>query len=250
MDSEIKLGNGTPINFRKTAKNVTYNGGTLEEPMNELSKITPYGEKLLAAENLTELRYLLQADVPMFYDDAEYTLWRPVGNPTKTSTNAKFGSALKVDAYNYLQTLEPVSLGGNPFTIQFWGYFPSTVPSGATFFSMGSAIQLKSFNTSLYLETVINGNRNSAGGTYYGGSQVFIEFGYQNGKVYSSVKGGVYTYNYTIPRDARTIKLGNASFWIDEFRILDGVCAHTGNFTPPTAKFPVTNQTISLLHFD
>lgn len=256
MDTKFKLGDGRPMNLEKHARVVKYNGGNIKDTLDILANITPYGKKLLAAQSEEEFNHLLRAEVPMFYDESEITRWNPVGNPFKTATNAKFGSAMRVDANNYLQTLEPVTFGGNPFTIQFWGSIVNIseqsvkrnlVKAGEVIFQAYTTN-----NSSAPRGVSLTNGTNTNSQTFNTATLHHYEIGYTGGNLMLFVDGTKkFTVSGAISKAPRTITIGGATgFYIDEFRILDGVCAHGANFTPPSAQYPVTSDTISLLHFD
>lgn len=256
MDTKFKRGDGRPMNLEKHARVVKYKGGTLKNALDNFVNVAPYGKKLLAAQSEEEFNHLLRAEVPMFYDESEITRWNPVGNPFKTATNAKFGSAMRVDANNHLQTLDPVVIGGQPFTIQFWAYVNKSPADYQyyTIFSFGNILLQAYVNNGVNKpQSLCLKNGTAASGAAVETTAVkHYEIGYSNGNLMLFVDGTKKTTaSWTIGRAARTVTLGGAlGAWFSEFRILDGVCAHAANFTPPSAQYPVTSDTISLLHFD
>lgn len=259
MDTQFKFGDGSQINFEKSAEVVKYNGGNLKNSLDKLTSITPYGKKLLAAQSTEEFNHLLRAEVPFIYDESERTIWNPVGSPYKTTNRAKFGKALHVDANNYLRTSESVTFGGQPFTIQCWINYiqPYTYKPLLNF----GVFRVRTMTDNPAGLELVDSSGNYLGqffftvkgsGDTWQNKTFHLEIGYSGGNLYAFAAGSKkFTVSRTISRAARTITIGGGTgFWIDEFRFLDGVCAHTAQFTPPTAKYPVTNETVSLLHFD
>ena len=63
-------------------------------------------------------------------DECEKNNWIAVGNPTISTTNAKFRKGLQLDNEQYLQLNNGITLGGQDFTIDFWAYMTDKSTSG------------------------------------------------------------------------------------------------------------------------
>lgn len=268
MDTQFKLGDGRQVNFEKSAKVVKYNGGNLKDALDKLTTVTEYGGKLSQAENLRELRHDLRVEVPEIYEESGYSYWEKVGEPTFTATHAKFGGKCAyVAPDNNIATAEPVTFGGDPFTFQFWMYYTqpfetkvlmnfgdfrvATYQERAGEYQYAGLIIANSSNAKLawFVQTYAARINNADS---YQNKVVHFEIGYSGGTMYLFANGTRQgTLARTITRLPRNIKFGGGqACYIDEFRILDGVCVHTANFTPPTAQYNVTDKTVALLHFD
>lgn len=233
---------------------------------------TETGKKILVASDFENFRGIIQAPTAetFLWDETEKVVWEKVGSPTISATNAKFSKALQCSAGNYAQSKETITFGGQSFTIDIWDYVSSSIAQNGTILSFSQSgnnglikldkIQRNASDGSAYLKIynssgsqIVNDSVFDRCNTYDLNKKIHIEICYNGSTVYLFIDGvRKFSANCTIERLARTINLGSSAFIgsISEFRILDGVCLHTGNFTTPTTPYELTDKTISLLHFD
>lgn len=242
----IKLGD-EKIYFKKSSGVVKYGNKTLEDALNKLPRPTDFGKKLAKAQNLDELKRLLQVD-SFIFDEAENTQWTCTGYTPVSETNSKFGASLRCLSGNFIKSDSTVTFGGDPFTISFWAYIGSDSAKNSVVFSAGNDISLTKTNSGGGKFPTPSASQNIL---FNEDTLQYFEFGFYNGKVYkAAVNGWVSSETWNIPRAARTIQLGgSANVYFSEFQLIDGVCLHTTNFTPPTEPYSLTDLTKILLHF-
>ena len=200
---------------------------------------------------------------PMIYDEGG-NVWAKVGTPIITSENAKFGTALYLDGNSsYLSSTDDFYLGGQDFTIDFWGFITGGAgsdPGPARVFDFQK--QANAYRTGIMLcrndgTGFAVMNNNVSGGalitTTTGLFNRLIHFAlvyrhdltqwtlYINGESVGSA-------TLTIPRENYKYKNIGCDWYsyqsriigtIDEFRISDGIARWTENFTPPTEPYTV-----------
>lgn len=217
------------------------------------SSISELGRKILSAENLSNFAGIIGSNVnqEFCWDETERIHWQKVGSPTLTTTNSKFGGkALQCSASNYVQSKESITFGGADFTLDFWLYLSSSSANYSNFFSAGSDFYLQ--KTSSAINTHVNGVNYVSLGSLNSLIHVELCYNYSSKTLYgfSNGVGKSITSGKTISRSARQITLGGGAICsIAGFRLLDGVCLHTANFSPPTEIYQLTNETKSLLTF-
>lgn len=266
MDGKLKNPTtGDTLHVETEAGAVKYGAKKLNNVLSQLgnTNTTEFGKKLLTVEDKSELNRVLEITPPEIKDEC--------GNPWYSSTGAsvlpaqyKFGSsALSLNSGKNLQTTHSLVFGDDPFTVSFWVYMSSFVISQNIFRALGTKGSFGFINSSASLKEIWfrigTTAANSAAGsnpyvasTTLVGKWVHVEFAYNgSGKLYQFVGGKlIATASKTFNREARRIIFGGFAGYIDEFRILDGVCAHTGAFSVPTSPYELTEKTISLLHFE
>ena len=148
---------------------------------------------------------------------------------------------------NYIQSKEQITFGGADFTISFWATFSG---GGTLFTTSDNLLQIVSGSSTfnfVYNGTTQNNVISGANSLSY----VEINYSHSAGRIYL-YKNGAYCIapSVSLSRAARNVILGNMSATFKEFRILDGICAHTAAFTPPSEDYSLTDNTVSLLHFN
>ena len=201
---------------------------------------------------------------PVTYDECG-NVWTKYGNPTVTSTGAKFGSSLSLDGASYLICDKSMALGTGEYTLECWVKFNAT-PSQAPLL-----VQHASGGTPMdFILYILNGKISFVDPTkQYSnlGTTDFVADKWYHIATCRDSSGLTNTYvdgvcelswNYT--GDFSTIfPLAVGGFnngvspvngLMDEVRVSD-VCRYSGNsFTPPTEPFTVDAHTKVLLHFD
>ena len=221
--------------------------------------------------NMDELEPLIK-EAKMTFDKAEAIVWAKNGSNLKVKSKvAKFGSSLYCDGTSWLYNSEPIELGGQDFTVDFWAYPTSTANdhrrvvdfqrSGNTF-TDGFMIQVHNGGfwtqgvipeisiTPAEVESVLN-------------QWTHLAFVYQHDiTTFKVFFNGVCTYSNDSVTFDRSRPFTNAFIggsvytnstkfigYLDEFRISDGVARWTSDFTPPTSEYSLDSYTISLLHW-
>lgn len=216
------------------------------------SPISALGKNICAASSVDEFRQLAQIDdAEPFFDETENISWNKIGSPYVSSANSKFGSALQCSAGNYLQSAESVTFGGADFTIDIWAFVSSASDKNARFFSAGNIYAKFNGTETAKFSFQVETNTSSL---IFANALQHLEICYKHStaKAYVFVNGAKTSYVSSVssPRTARQIILGGgASCSVSEIRILDGVCLHTSNFSPPTAPYDLTDKTVTLVHF-
>lgn len=264
QNSDSTLTKISEINF--SADKILYSADSetfLTTPISNL------GKKIFAAADVEKIRWLIRAETAQeFFDETENIHWVKVGSPAVNSTNAKFGGkALQVSSGNYIYSKESVYLGGKNFTIQFFANCYSLPKQWSSLIKITNSgnnglINFYKATQNSLNHRILTEVYNSAGSKIvsdsifdYSGQYLdkvtHYEICYNGSTLYVFVNGVLQkTFSANIERLARQIYLGNtAAGSIDEFRILDGVCAHTENFSLPNAEYDLTDETVSLLHF-
>lgn len=200
--------------------------------------------------------------------------WIMYGNPLIVRKNAKFNKALQISCGNYV-VAEEVVFGGADFTIDFWGFMDASCPTYGVFFaaqhlnSQGLIYFNRHHETDNLLINVLDYN----GKTIFEELQIIsdadsidkmhhYEIAYnhseQSLKVFVDGELKIEKDSVNIEKLVRKVWLGNCcvnqvhfpfSGAISEFRISNCI-RHDSNFTPPTKKYEVDENTLSLLHFD
>lgn len=228
------------------------------------SPISSKVQKVLSASDIEKFRGIIQAPAAetFLFDETEQIHWTKVGSPTISANNAKFSKALQCSSGNYAQSKETITFGGDPFTVDAWLYYVNDTTSSGT---NKSIFNLGNFKISagcadngwkgLGVYDSSNGilvwiNTISSATDSLSLKKLHLEICYSSGTLYFFINGSLTkTLSRTISRAARQIILGGATCSISEFRILDGRCLHTSNFSVPTAQYILTADTVSLLHF-
>ena len=233
--------------------------------------MTPFGKQLFLAQTAREIYGLLGIAPDCFHDEGQ-NIWVTTGKPLISPEQPKFGTkSLALNASSALQTAAPLTFGGDPFTISFWVKATTMGTTGAThyfFRALGTSnsfgitisgnsppgVRFCTGTTSLSTEqfNIINKTKicTSTTGTwqnyeigYNGSSNVKVFF---NGTLYWNV-------SLTVDREPRRLMLGGFDGYLDSFRILDGVCAHSAAFSVPTDAYKLSqypNNTLSLMNFE
>ena len=103
----------------------------------------------------------------------------------------------------------------------------------------------------LFTEIKFNGWKRTSGGLNTG-QWIHFELDYTANLLRFFANGVLRLYpDWGVYRAGRIITFGGLSAAFRNFRILDGVCLHTENFTPPawSEDYELTDETISLLNF-
>lgn len=174
--------------------------------------------------------------------------WTANGNP------AIENGALKLDGNSsYLSKDEPITLGGQDFTIRGKFNMSSDTGKWARIFSIfntaeseADAIRLARDNTSSNLAILVFNTSNTTAITLGRDYDFELDYSHDEGKVRFFLDGVLkVTITKTIEQTTFTkIYLGKSNFSADgyfvgkvsQFMILDGVALHSENFTPPTAN--------------
>ena len=251
MNAQLNFQNNA-IHGETTAEQVIQSDTNIAEIV---SNISPLGWQLLQSADEKTLRRILQTEKDIYFDEKD-NIWA-YGGTKVTSTNStyvKFGSGVGTNSSRWFNKY--FTLGGDPFTIQFWAYVNAPTSALTQFFSYGSAIYMKSYSpgtSSPYIRVFVNNNSTSKDLSGAPNGLHNFEFGYRSGNLYCFVDGVLKaTVSGTVSREGRTLQFGGYSVtaYISELRILDGQCAHTADFTPPTKPYTLTDNTVSLLHFE
>lgn len=182
--------------------------------------------------------------------------WTAYGSPYLSSSvvtvaQAKFGKALALDGTNYLQMSQPITLGGQDFTIDFWGYLSSA--SGTSCYLVSETTDKSAVNmyaTYKYAHFVFNGVECHNGislNTWHHFAWVY-EHGKALGKCYLDGKAGTKYYSGTLAPKAYTFSIGTGFItgqykgigFIDELRFVVGKAMWTADFMPPTSAYTTT----------
>ena len=198
-----------------------------------------------------KFRYQIQANAAetFCFDESEKVHWTKIGSPTITSANSKWGKALQCSSGNYIQSKEKIFIGGRDFTIDLWVYINSSSANQTNIFALDNDLKLEKGSSLNVRWGTIGGSVSTTSGYNY---LLHFELCYQqsSGKLYPFINGALgYTRDHAVSRGIRTIILGGATCAISEFRILDGVCLHTSNFSVPTEKYSADYRTVNLLQF-
>ena len=236
--------------------------------------LTSTGKSIISSYTDKDIRKALGIYRHLVLDEIETTRWGIDGTPTISNVNAKFDKALQL-AQNRIYR-QDLSFDSGNFSVDFWGYIDSACPQDGVMFTMQPE------------DWTINGviffgrdalNSDIRIGVYTAdGSQIFNEtvgfnpigtlnhyeidynYGAQNFKFFINGNLVLEKNSVNIEKIARWVLLGDLLLMsntvnypfigaISEFRISDCV-RHSANFTPPTEKYEVDENTISLLHFD
>lgn len=264
MESQYKM-NGNQYDFEKDAAAVLYKDGKLKPVLDELTslKVSEFGKKLLTADE-AEFKRLLNISSENFWDECQ-NRWG-TSNGAKTSTaQKKFGAkSLGCTSEKSVFSSDYLVFGGDPFTINFWFYYPAVVYDKYLFRALGTS---RSFGLYwgpsggnvdvIYFYTGTTSLTTASAGTTTKPNTSkwnHIEIGYNSGKLYCFLNGNnffsIFPASITVPREPRRIYFGPFNAYIDEFRIRDGTCAHTANFSVPASAYGKTADTIALLHFN
>lgn len=264
MDGKLKNPTtGDTLHVETEAGAVKYGAKKLNNVLPQLgdTNTTEFGKNLLTVADKSELNRVLEITPREIKDEC--------GNQWYSSTGAsvlparyKFGSSsLRLYSTANLQTTHSLVFGDDPFTVSFWVYMSSFVISQNIFRALGTKgsfgfvnstnskvnatyFQYGTTSASTKVGSLV-ANYNIVGGWKH------VEFCYKSGNLYCFFNGTLEaTASKTFTREARRIIFGACNCYIDEFRILDGVCAHTGAFSVPTSPYELTEKTISLLHFE
>lgn len=213
-----------------------------------LIPVTTLGQNILACASVDDLRKKIQAGTSesFVFDDAENIHWQAVNSPSI------YDKALHVDANNKLVAKENIYFGGNPFTIDFWVYGNHAQGTRKKILDFGDFNVYYFVYTSYTAGAVLNNAYWFAPNQRFSGQWVHYELGYDNGTCYLFANGALTnTVSLSISRSARQITFGGLACAFRNFRVIDGVCLHTANFTPPSWSddYELTDETISLLNF-
>ena len=258
MESQYKM-NGNQYDFEKDAAAVLYKDGKLKPVLDELTKVSEFGKKLLTADE-AEFKRLLNISSEDFWDECQ--------NRWMTTTGAKIGTAQKKFGTKSLRCTSEKSVfssdylvfGGNPFTINFWFYNPAVVSEKYLFRALGTSRSFglywgPSSGNATYFQTGTTSPTTNSYNTFKPNTSVWnhVEIGYNSGNLHCFLNGtkvGTSPASITVPREPRRIYFGPFNAYIDGFRIRDGACAHTANFSVPTSAYGKGADTIALLHFE
>ena len=258
MESQYKM-NGNQYDFEKDAAAVLYKDGKLKPVLDELTKVSEFGKKLLTADE-AEFKRLLNISSEEFWDECQ-NRW-VTSNGAQTSTaQKKFGAkSLRCTSEKSVNSSDFLVFGGNPFTINFWFYNPAVVYNMFLFKALGTSRSFglywgPSGSAVTYLNTGTTSPTTSSGSAGKPNTSKWhhVEIGYNSGKLYCFLNGNNFAsspFSITVPREPRRIYFGPFNAYIDNFRIRDGTCAHTANFSVPTSAYSKTADTIALLHFE
>lgn len=239
MKSKFRLPNGEQVDFETSADAVRYSDSNLKNALDTAKSLeqNDFGRQLLQVDSLDELRRLLEVREDNFFDEGG-TLWQNIGSPAVNS------NGLNVSSSNRLQSRGAITLGGNPFTVEFYAY----VTDSTTPFVLGE-LSLE-FSTIYHTYWVISGTRFCGGWNTTFNAWHHFELGYGGGTFYAFSDGTrintmTNPYSRTFSRANRSVTLQNAVF--KYLRISDGICRHTASFSPTTPNFD--SYTVSLLKF-
>ena len=217
-----------------------------------LIPVTTLGQNILACSSVDDLRKKIQAGTSesFVFDDAENIHWVASGSPSI------YDNCLHVDANNKLVSKEYLTFGGTPFTIDFWVYGASAVGTFSIFSAGELAVKFYRYsNGSGGFQITINSDYRNFTTNYNVNNWCHFEIAYNGAGnlrfFWAGVLQGGAAINWTIARGGRIITLGGLACAFRNFRVIDGVCLHTANFTPPSwsSDYELTNETISLLNF-
>ena len=195
-------------------------------------------------------------------DECSNITWKTSGTNNVNIGNAKFGKALQFTGNNYIYT-DDIVIGGQDFTIDFWGYMSTSAKHYARFVDFNN----KNWNrrseclwfgrqgstNSLFYETSRNETQNlyviSNTNTIFNSLHHYAIVYTQSNKTHKVYIDGkeVFNLSWDFPRISRRLLIGYSNMpssgdgclvgTMDEFRISDGIARYTSNFTPPTQQF-------------
>lgn len=198
---------------------------------------------------------LLKFDSSATVDECGNT-WTATGTPIVTATSitvaqAKFGKALYLNGSTYLQMAQPIVIGGQDFTIDFWGYISSATGwYGYLFSEPDDKTGINRVGNNNYAHAVFNSTEchtNITLNAWHHFALVY-EHGKSIGKIYLDGKAGNKYYSGTFPATSKKFSLGagyadgqyRGTCYVDEFRIVIGKAMWTADFTPPTSAYTTT----------
>ena len=178
----------------------------------------------------------------------------------------KFGTQSLLTTSGNIQSAHPLTFGGDPFTVSCWAQYSK---AGFLFRALGTTksfgfklndltnkdIEFYTGTTAANTAQTATGGRTSTGVRLDTNTWCHFEVAYNGaGNLKAFMNGHAYwNLSQTVAREPRRIILGELGGYIDEFRILDGVCEHTAAFTRPSDKYSFDDypdNTLVLLHFE
>ena len=226
------------------------------------SRISPFGRQLLQADE-AEFKRLLRISTDTFVDEGGNS-WRNYA-AALSADQVKFGTQSLLTTSGTIQSAHPLTFGDDPFTVSCWAYLGTASDTGWIFRAYGTQASFgfyrgKTNNVTDWWIKPYGGTTALAalGSTYKSITRnkwYHFELTYNgNGSVKFFLNGALmYTWSKTINREARRIIWGYQAGYIDECRILDGICEHTAAFTRPSDKYSFDDypdNTLVLLHFE
>ena len=268
MNGKIKITPDKTIYPETDADAVNYDNGTLKAKLDSLNTFTPstFGKKLMQASK--EEIYSLLGVAPHLIVDECGNYWGISSENVKPGDSSSYAAFsgdkfIACAAGSYTLPQGGLKIGTQPFTISF---FTSILNSTGTAVSLLDGYITVSLalttgmntNDTRTLYITVDDSKTAAASTAVNNSALLVnkahfEFCYDGtNTIYCFLNGALKkTYQFFFPRKAWEMQLGGSiGCFFNEFRVLDGVCEHTSAFTKPTAPYTLTNQTVSLVHFD
>ena len=241
------------------------NNGVIEELPGFKSNIFPQSVATPAKEDFNNIKVLLHFDQSIIKDDIENNSWIAYNSPEISSTNAKFNKALQLrqSSNQYISLSGGITLGGQDFTIDWWGYFSSATTNygrmlcifdtlasnvNAIYFCRHTTTNqynwLMANNISTYKSFQFNQIHHFAI-TYnhsFNSANLFID-GILDNSLSVSLPSHHYNYLWLGSNNYSSDK-GYFEGSIDEFRITDGLILYKENFSLPSSPYSLSDNSI------
>ena len=227
-------------------------------------ELSPFAINFLQCNSPQQLRNYWAGIRDVDFDDCGIS-WSAFGSPFMSSKNAKFHKALQLNGSSYLKMNSPITLGGSPFSIDFWAfYYPSSsVPAAipvSLFASSSERIQIftqPSGKAGTMTRSVSDGNpSDSFSSDLVSNSLSHFELDFDGQSFFFFINGSLqFSFDWALSPHSYSLFLGandSSNFFsgaISEFR-LSSVCRHSSSFTPPSSPYLPDSDTLSLLHFN
>lgn len=245
--------------------------------------LTTFGRTIISKSDAKEIRKMLGIYRHLWLDEIEVNRWQTIGSPTISTANAKFRYAAQFANNQGIYITPAQTFGGADFTIDLWCYMDSTTPNFGLFLLCTSD---GTEGNAGYKDCILLGRNDSEDALMISvcdeNGDALLENKHQEISPAVSMLGtfrhyeidykvaaqtiylfvdGVLKYSKSgvnVRRTERAVILGLNNIGraysligsISEFRLQDGICQHTTDFTPPNTPYEVDEYTLSLMHFD